>query len=289
MFDVDTKQLRSFLCLATERSFSEAARQIECSQATMSLRIQKLEDALGIRLFHRGHHEVKLTAEGLALLPDIQTVVDLQDRMYERMQSMRTLGKIRLGIAEGYEAELLPGLLKYMFKNHAAAELDIQCRPSWRLQQMINARTLDLAIVTLLEEAPLAVELCWSQLYWVAAPELELDPLMPVPVAWHPVNCFFRSSAAAALKDQGKAYRELLCNADSRVVRAAVESGVAVTVMAERTVPKTLRVMSDPLLLPPLGRAPIQLLERPGLESEASVVIKREVMRTYREAGTPSA
>ena len=239
MIDVDTKQLRSFLCLATERSFSEAARHIECSQATMSLRIQKLEDALGIRLFHRGRHEVKLTAEGLDLLPDIQKVVDLQDRMYERVQSTRALGKVRLGIAEGYEVELLPELLKYMFQNHAAAELDIRCRPSWRLQQMINARVLDLAIVTLLpEKAPLAVELCWSQLYWVAAPGMELDPLMPVPVAWNSGNCFFRSAAVAALKGQGKAYRELLCNDDSRVVQAAVESGVAVTVMAEKTFPR---------------------------------------------------
>ena len=289
VIDLDSKQLRSFLCLAAERSFSEAAKHVGCSQATMSVRIQKLEDLFGTRLFHRGPHEVQLTAEGRELLPDIRMVVDLQDRMYERMRSTRVLGKVRLGVADGYEAAILPGLLKYMIQNYATAELDIQCRPSWRLEQMINARTLDLAIVTLQEVEPFAVELCRAQLYWVAAPKVEFDPLLPLPVAWDRENRVLRSAAAAALKGQNIAYREILCNADSRVVQAAVESGIAVTVMVDGTVPKTLRVMSDPLLLPPLGKAPIQLLERPGLQSEASEVIKRKVKRAYQEVGPPFA
>ena len=285
MIDLDTKQLRSFLCLAMERSFSKAALQIGCSQATMSIRIQKLEDALGIRLFERGPHEVTLTAEGRDLLPDIRAIVDKQDRMYERTQSSREFGSVRLGVAEGYERTLLPGLLKHMLQNHAAAQLEVRCQPSWRLQQMIEARTLDLAVVTLLQEAPSAVTLCRTQLYWVASPGFELAPRVPVPIAWHHENCFFRCAGAAALKDQGVAYREVLCSADTRVVRAAVEAGTAVTVMAEGTLSETLRAISDPSVLPPLGTAPIQLLERPGLQSEASGVVKRKLVDAYRGAG----
>ena len=265
-----------------ERSFSKAALQIGCSQATMSIRIQKLEDALGIRLFERGPHEVALTAEGRDLLPDIRAFVDMQDRMYERTQSSREFGSVRLGVAEGYEAALLPGLLKHMWQDHAAAELDIRCQPSWRLQQMIEARTLDLAVVTLPEDAPSATTLCRTQLYWVAAPGFDLAPSMPLPVAWHPDKCLFRCIAAAALKDQGVPYCEVLCSPDTRVVRAAVEAGTAITVMAEGTVPETLRAISESSILPPLGEAPIQLLERPGLQSEASAVVKRKLVDAYR-------
>ena len=286
MIDLDTKQLRSFLCLAVERSFSEAARQLGCSQATMSVRIQKLEETFGVRLFDRGPHEVKLTAEGRDLLPDIRALVDMQDRMYERTQTRRVIGQIRIGIAESYEASLLPGLLKYMQQNYAAAELDITCRPSWRLQQLIEARTLDLAVVTLPEESQSAVVLRRPQLHWVAAPELALDPSMPVPVAWHRNKCFFQAAGADALKSLGIAYREVLCSDDSRVIQAAVEAGTAVTVMAEGTVPKTLSVMSASSLLPPLGKACIQLLERPGLQSEARAVVKREFIRAYQAPTT---
>ena len=255
-----------------------------CSQATMSIRIQKLEDALGIRLFERGPHEVTLTAEGRDLLPDFRAFVDVQDRMYERTRSSREFGSVRLGVAEGYEAALLPGLLRHMWQDHAAAELEIRCQPSWRLQQMIEARTLDLAVVTLPEEAPSAVTLCRTPLHWVAASRFELAPAVPVPIAWHPDTCFFRCVAAAAFKSQGVPHREVLCSADTRVVRAAVESGTAVTVMAEGTVPETLRAISDPSILPPLGKAPIQLLERPGLQSEASGAVKRKLVDAYREA-----
>ena len=254
----------------------------------MSIRIQKLEDALGIRLFERGPHEVTLTAEGRDLLPDIRAFVDMQDRMYERTQSSQEFGSVRLGIAEGYEAALLPGLLKHMRQDHVAPELDIRCQPSWRLQQMMEARTLDLAVVTLPEEVPSATTLCRIQLHWVAAPGFEPAPAMPVPMAWHPDTCLFRCIAAAALKDRGVPHCEVLCSADTRIVRAAVEAGTAVTVLAEGTVPETLRAISDPSILPPLGKAPIQLLERPGLQSEASGVVKREIVRAYQRAGTPA-
>ena len=289
MIDLDTRQLRSFLCLAAERSFSKAAQQIGCSQATMSVRIQKLEDALGTRLFDRGPHEVKLTPEGRDLLPDIRSLVDLQDRMYERLQSTRVIGVVRLGVAEGCETGLLPGLLRYMLLNHAAAELDIHCRPSWRLQQMIEARTLDLAVVALVEEAPSATVLCRPRLHWVCAPEFTLDPLTPVPVAWNTENCFLQAAAAAALKDQGIVYREVLGSSDTRVVRATVEAQMAVTVMADGAIPKSLRVMSMPSALPPLGKGCIQLLERPSLQSVAAAMVKRQIERSYQEGESKAA
>ena len=255
----------------------------------MSVRIQKLEEALGVRLFDRGPQEVKLTPDGRDLLPDIRDLVDMQDRMYERLQTSRVIGQARLGVAEGYEASLLPGLLQYMHKNHAAAELDITCRPSWRLQQLIESRTLDLAVVTLPEEARSAVELQRPQLHWVSAPGFALDSSLPVPVAWHRENCFFRDAGIAALKGEGIAYREVLSSDDARVIRAAVEAGTAVTIMAEGTVPGSLDVMSPSSGLPPLGKTCVQLLERPGSQSEAWAVVKRELIRAYQGLRTQVA
>ncbi len=255
----------------------------------MSVRIQKLEEALGVRLFDRGPHEVKLTPDGRDLLPDIRDLVDMQDRMYERLQTSRVVGQVRLGVAEGYETSLLPGLLTYMQKNHAAAELDITCRPSWRLQQLIDSRTLDLAVVTLPEESASAVELQRPQLHWVSAPGLALDPSLPVPIAWHREKCFFRAAGIAALKGEGTTWREVLSSDDSRVIRSAVEARTAVTVMAEGTVPDSLAPMASSSVLPPLGRACVQLLERPGQQSEAWAVARRELIRAFQGLRTQVA
>ena len=289
MIDLDTKQLHSFLRLVETGSFSKAARQIGCSQATMSVRIQKLEEAFGALLFERGHHEVSLTAEGRDLLPDIRSLVDLQDRMARRLQSKRVIGEVRLGIAEGFETALLPELLGYMLRNHAAAELDIHCLPSWRLQQMTEARSLDLAVVALTEETPAAVVLSRPRLHWVCAPGFALDPSMPVPVAWNTDNCFLQAAAASELEDRGIAYREVLRSADPRIVQAAVEAGMGITVMAEGTIPRSLSVMCVPSALPPLGRGSIQLLEGPAPRSEAVATVKRQIERAYREAEAAAA
>ena len=212
----------------------------------------------------------------------------MQDRMYERTQSSQDFGSVRLGVAEGYEAALLPGLLKHMWQDHAAAELDIRCQPSWRLLQMIEARTLDLAVVTLPEGSAVGDDSCAE----------------PSSIGWWPqgsillLRCRYQSLGTrtrvssealrpAALKDQGVPHREVLCSADTRVVQAAVEAGTAITVMAEGTVPETLRAISDPSILPQLGKAPIQLLERPGLQSEASGVVKRKLVDAYRWTEAP--
>ncbi len=289
MVDVDTKLFRSFLAVATERSFSVGARRMGYSQATMSLRVRALEGKLGVRLLDRGPRDVKLTAAGRGLLPEIRALLDMHDRMVERLMSAPLASTIRLGVAEGYVASLLPGLLQDMLKNRSGVQLDILCRTSGCLQRMIEARELDLAVVTLPEDAPYALDLCRPQLQWVSSSNFALDLQAPVPVAWYGEGCDFRASGAAALKNARIDYREVLLGSDERIVQAAVVAGCAVTVMASGNVPTTLKVVSPQSGLPPLGRASIQLLELPGAQSEAVEAVKRKIVGAYRriERGQP--
>jgi DNA-binding transcriptional LysR family regulator len=112
---------------------------------------------------------------------------------------------------------------------------------------------------------------------------------LPVPVAWHREKCFLRSAGIAALKDEGTSWHEVLSSDDSRVIRSAVEAGTAITVMAEGTVPDSLAVMLTSSALPPLGKACVQLLERPGQQSEAWAVARRELIRAFRGLRTQVA
>ena len=63
--NVSTRQLRAFLALAEERSFTRAAAQTHLSQPAFSALIRSLEDTLGLRLFHRSTRHVEPTAECL--------------------------------------------------------------------------------------------------------------------------------------------------------------------------------------------------------------------------------
>ena len=61
---MDIDQARTFLAIASHGSFLEAARRLHLTQSTVSARIQRLEEELGVRLFVRNRAGAALTMGG---------------------------------------------------------------------------------------------------------------------------------------------------------------------------------------------------------------------------------
>ena len=71
MPDLDSKLLPDLLVffeVARVGSVSEAARRLHMVQTNVTVRVQKLEDALGVRLLDRSARGSRLTAAGEALV-----------------------------------------------------------------------------------------------------------------------------------------------------------------------------------------------------------------------------
>jgi DNA-binding transcriptional LysR family regulator len=66
---MDTNQLQAFDMITRQGSFSKAARALDLSQPTISMRIQALEQAVGGALFVRGGSRLELTELGTSFLP----------------------------------------------------------------------------------------------------------------------------------------------------------------------------------------------------------------------------
>jgi len=62
--NVSTRQLRAFVTLAEQRSFTRAAALTHLSQPAFSALIRSLEEAIGQRLFDRSTRHVDVTTEG---------------------------------------------------------------------------------------------------------------------------------------------------------------------------------------------------------------------------------
>lgn len=62
------EQFHTFEAVARHRSFTLAADELCLTQSAVSRQIKTLEDALGLRLFHRLHRAIELTAEGQRLV-----------------------------------------------------------------------------------------------------------------------------------------------------------------------------------------------------------------------------
>lgn len=89
---LDTENLRSFLEVAADGSFTFAAHKLNLAQSTVSARIRVLEDQLGRRLFVREKDGIKLTAAGRQLLP----LAAAMTRTWEQARQ-------DIAVPEGYE------------------------------------------------------------------------------------------------------------------------------------------------------------------------------------------
>jgi len=281
MTDIDTKFLRSFLSVASEGSFSKAADRLACSQATMSQRIRALEDQLGSPLFERSYHQVRLTPAGLDLLPHAQALVDRHDVLLDHIQQGSVSGSVRLGVAEDYALPILPKLLRQLRYQFPGIELSIVSAISTSLQQQIDARSLDLAIVTLPTPVRTARTLAQPILCWVAATDFERPAGQPWPLAFYPEPCVFRQAAVTTLRANGTPFREALVSTSGQVVRCAVAAGMAITVMADGMIPDGMVKLQSGGALPDLPRTHIQLIERGEGLNNAARQVRKLVLRAY--------
>jgi LysR family hydrogen peroxide-inducible transcriptional activator len=72
---MELHQLKYFLAVAEEGSFTRAAAKSGISQPSLTNAIGMLERSLGARLFHRNHSGATLTELGRALKPHFAEMV----------------------------------------------------------------------------------------------------------------------------------------------------------------------------------------------------------------------
>jgi DNA-binding transcriptional LysR family regulator len=111
---IDLKQLKYFLAVAEEKSFSRAAERLHISQPPLSQQIMKLESELGVRLFARTTRTFELTVAGKALMVE---AADLLARMRMTIDTIRQIdrgevGRLRVGIVGSAMWGPIPSLLE---------------------------------------------------------------------------------------------------------------------------------------------------------------------------------
>lgn len=83
---MDLLALTDFNAVARHGGVGRAARVTGRPKATLSRRIRQLEDNLGVRLFERGGHELRLTAEGRELREQTQSLLEHLDEVGESLR-----------------------------------------------------------------------------------------------------------------------------------------------------------------------------------------------------------
>jgi len=117
--------LRTFLSVVRTRHFTKSGEENFCTQSTVSLRIQSLEEYFGLKLFDRIGKTVDLTNAGELLLPYIKLVVDTFDQTNEVVLDIKNLnlGKISLISSQTPGTYIIPQILLDFHKKYPAIKI----------------------------------------------------------------------------------------------------------------------------------------------------------------------
>src|ERR1700732_3287703 len=111
MPSLDPDLLKAFVEVADHRSFTRAAATLNRSQSAVSMQIKRLEDRLGVELFHRTKVNVELSSAGESLLGYGRRILVLNDEAVGRLREHKIEGMVRLGVMDDYGTCVMPPLL----------------------------------------------------------------------------------------------------------------------------------------------------------------------------------
>ncbi|GAB2682015.1 LysR family transcriptional regulator [Nocardia goodfellowii] len=98
--DLDLRLVRYFLVVADQLNFARAAEELRVAQPSLSRQIQRLENALGVRLLERTSQGSRLTAAGAAFLPRAQQLVHSAEQAVLTARAAAPVRTITIGYAD---------------------------------------------------------------------------------------------------------------------------------------------------------------------------------------------
>lgn len=110
---MELRQLKYFAAVAEERSISRAAERLWIAQPGLSTQVRRLENELGIQLFHRHSRGVDLTSAGALFLERARAALTAAEEARATGANLQAgvIGAVRLGIGTEAPARLAPSLL----------------------------------------------------------------------------------------------------------------------------------------------------------------------------------
>jgi DNA-binding transcriptional LysR family regulator len=186
-------QFETFYWVARLGGFHAAARRQGLTQPTVSARVRELEGALGVRLFDRTRRRAEITPEGQEVLERAEQILRIAGDIEQTVRQQGPLrGLLRLGAVETVALTALTELLPRLRTAFPELRVELSVDMGSALCRLLNARELDLAVVTdpRLADGFSAEPVGRILLRWVASPKLGLPRRPLVPADLTPYQIF---------------------------------------------------------------------------------------------------
>lgn len=197
---MDIRQLRYFLAIVEEGSFSRAATRVNVAQPSLSIHIRKMEERLGTPLLLRGAHGVTPTEAGEVLAARARLMLADMAQTEEEIRSLgrEPSGTVRVGLSGTISGILAVPLIARMHRDFPRIKPIITEAMSGFIKEWLAEGRIDLAV--------LYTELRETGLHSEPLLEEELVLLMPPgaaaekPLEWLAAHPLILPSGAHGLR-----------------------------------------------------------------------------------------
>lgn len=142
---MELKYIRTFIKVAEEGSFSDAAQDLGYAQSTVSIQIRQLEDELGIPLFERSGKRITLSQPGEAFLPFAYQMTKYEAMAKEAFQdAAEPRGHLNVGIMESICASPYIQLFYRFLKKYPSISMKLQVATTYEAIDLLERGKLDL-------------------------------------------------------------------------------------------------------------------------------------------------
>jgi DNA-binding transcriptional LysR family regulator len=147
--DLSTDTLRTFIALASCKSFSIASGKLHKSQSATSTQVARLEDQAGIKLIDRSQRPLKLTEAGEILFGYAKEIIARLDELSHSLRDLNSgsLGEVKIGATRAVGTFLMPKIVQGILKDFSKLKILLITQPRALTYQMLQEGALDFAVV----------------------------------------------------------------------------------------------------------------------------------------------
>lgn len=263
--------LRSFLVIAESRNLTLAADRLGRTQSAISVQLRKLEEDLGVSLFHRHPKGMLLSPEGERLLPAARRALGELTRAAALFDTPLK-GRLRVGIPDDYDDTILERTLADFSGRHPGVEVIAASGCTSGYPEKVARGDLDIAVAS--SPSDLDGELLSSErTLWACAKAYTPDPDQPVPLAILDRACWWREMPTKALQAEGRGWRVAYKGESFESLKAAIRAGFAIGIVPERSIDSRMRVLSPAEGFPDLPVSKRTILIAPEAPQELAAAM----------------
>jgi DNA-binding transcriptional LysR family regulator len=170
---MDIDQLKTFLEVCRQKSFSRAAEKIHVTQPSISAQIRSLENYLGHRLLERGGGKVTLTAAGRVFEPFAENCLSRLNHMVMTLADLERLprGALTVSANDSTALYVLPVFFSKFRRQYPRVALNIVRAERTKSLELVLDREVEFGVVSLpLKDKRLHVEVIHTDEFVLVVP-----------------------------------------------------------------------------------------------------------------------